>query len=346
MRTRLKGFPPTCASFTRLVDARRWAASIESAQREGRHFAGGEAKRHTLDQLLARYDTEVLPLKPRNARTQRQQLLWWRKELGYCLLSALTPAKIAECRDRLLREPTKTGRARSPATVVRYLALLSQSLSVAMKEWGWIDDNPCRKVTKPKEPRGRVRFLDDHERERLLYACLESRNQLLYPLVVLAIATGMRRGEMLKLRWPQVNLERAVITLEETKNGERRNVPLTGHALEQMRKLARLRRGNGDLVFPGGDACGPMDFRTAWSSAIMKSTLHDFRFHDLRHTAASYLAQGGATPLDIAAVIGHKTLAMVKRYAHLSESRVKAVVTEMNQRAFGSLPTEDPVPAA
>jgi integrase len=220
--------------------------------------------------------------------------------------------------------------------VVRYLALLSHALTVAMKEWGWIDDNPCRKVTKPKEPRGRVRFLDDREREALLCACRESRNVLLYPMVVLAIATGMRKGEMQQLRWHQVDLDEGRITLEETKNGERRSVPLVGRALAEIRKLACARQLDTHLVFPGANPSKLIEIRAAWSAAVGRSGLRDFKFHDLRHTAASYLAQGGATPIDIASVLGHKTLAMVKRYAHLSESRVRDVLVDMNQRAFGS----------
>ena len=291
-----------------------------------------EAKRRTLAEMLVRYENDILPLKPRNACNQRHQLHWWRGQLGHCLLSSVTPAKIVECRDRLLREPTGSRSVHAPATVVRYLAVLSHAFSVAMKEWGWVDDNPCRKVTRPREPRGRVRFLDADERERLLQACRESTAVLLYPIVVLAIATGMRRGEMLNLLWPQVNLVQGVINLEETKNGERRAVPLTGHALEQLRELGNTRRRDTDLVFPATDAAKPIEIRTAWTAAVARAGLPDFRFHDLRHTTASYLAQGGATPIDIAAVLGHKTLAMVKRYAHLSESRVRGVLADMNQR--------------
>ena len=335
VRTRLKGFPVVSASFARLTDAKRWAATTESAQREGRHFTPSEAKRHTLTELLVRYEAQVLPLKPKNARNQRQQLRWWREQLGHCLLSSATPAKIAECRDRLLGEPSPTGSVRAPATAVRYLAVLSHAFSVAMKEWGWVDDNPCRKVTRPSEPRGRVRFLDNDERARLLEACRGSTSPLLYTIVVLAIATGMRKAEMLNLRWRQINLSQGLVTLEDTKNGERRAVPLTGHALEQLRTLRSVKRADADLVFPGANTEKPIDVRTAWTAAVTRSDLHDFRFHDLRHTTASYLAQGGATPIDIAAVLGHKTLAMVKRYAHLSESRVRDVLADMNQRTFG-----------
>jgi integrase len=211
---------------------------------------------------------------------------------------------------------------------------LSHAFSVALREWDWVKHNPLLKVTKPKEPRGRVRFLDDDERARLLQACRASANPLLYPIVVLAIATGMRRGELLPLRWDQVDFNRNTITLHETKNGERRAVPLVGLARELLRGCHEVRRIDTDLVFPSSAVAKPVDITKAWRTAIAKSAVPNFRFHDLRHTTASYLAQGGATPIDIAAVIGHKTLEMVKRYAHLGESRVRQVLVDMNERIF------------
>lgn len=127
---------------------------------------------------------------------------------------------------------------------MRYLAALSHAFSIAMREWGWTDDNPLRKVSKPKEPRGRVRFLDDGERDGLLHACRASDSSLLYPIVVLAIATGMRRGELMHLSWRQIDFTRNRITLHETKNGERHAVPLVGLARELIHELHRtLARG-------------------------------------------------------------------------------------------------------
>ena len=169
----------------------------------------------------------------------------------------------------------------------------------------------------------------------MLQACRWSTSPLLYPIVVLAIATGMRKGEIVMLRWPQINFERALITLQLTKNDELRSVPLTGRAFDLLKTLSKGKRSDTDLVFPSNSGEKPLEIAKAWTTAVKKAGVADFRFHDLRHTAASYLAQGGATGLDIAAVLGHKTLAMVKRYAHLSESRVRQVVTDMNQRTLG-----------
>jgi integrase len=248
----------------------------------------------------------------------------------------VTPALLAECRDDLARGITARGAPRSPATVVRYLAALSHALTVAVKEWGWLEANPLAKVSKPKEPRGRVRYLADDERERLLNACRESANPFLYTAVVLALSTGARRTEIWSLRWPDVDLQRGVITLHETKNGERRVLPLVGHAHEQVKEHARVPRLDTDLLFPSRrDPKQPIDLRKPWETALQKAGIADFRWHDLRHCCASYLAMNGATLAEIAEVLGHKTLQMVRRYAHLSEAHTARVVAAMNAKIFG-----------
>ena len=241
--------------------------------------------------------------------------------------------------------PGRTPRYRGPATIVRYLAVLSHVFGVAVKEWGWLEDNPLAKVRKPKEPRGRVRFLSDDERERLLAEC--KRNPDLYAAVVLALSTGGRRMEILGLRWSQVDLIRRVAVLHETKNGERRVLPLTGPALELLRERSRVRRVDTDLVFPGRvkprrssdhktlSEPKPIDLRTPFATALRRAGIQDFRWHDLRHSAASYLAMNGASLAEIAEVLGHKTLQMVRRYAHLSEAHTAGVLERMNAKIFG-----------
>ncbi|MFQ5482895.1 MAG: tyrosine-type recombinase/integrase, partial [Nitrospinaceae bacterium] len=187
VRVRMKGQPVQTATFHRLTDARKWAASIESSIREGRHFKTTEAKRHTLGELVDRYLKDVLPAKSDSMqRDQWTQLHWWKEQIGDQLLADVTPSLIAECRDRLMKEKGPKGKKRSPATANRFLAALSHALTIAMKEWGWLEDSPMRKVQRPKEPRGRVRFLADDERERLLQACQESEESFLYPVVILA----------------------------------------------------------------------------------------------------------------------------------------------------------------
>ncbi|BCR03068.1 integrase [Desulfuromonas versatilis] len=332
---RMKGCPPQSATFTRKTDAKKWAQDTESAIRDGRHFKTAEAKKHTLGELIDRYLRDVLPHKSSIMSKQKVQYEWWKEQLGYSLLSDLTPALVTEYRDKLLRTPTPTGDQRSPATVNRYMAALSHALNVAVKEWGWIEDSPMRKISKLRESKGVVRYLDDDERERLLKACQKSDNKQLYTVVVLALSTGARKMEILGLTWKDVDLNAGVIRLTKTKNGECRVLPLRGHAKELVVELSKVRRLDTALLFPGNNPKSPMEIRKPWVAALEQASIEDFRFHDLRHTAASYLAMNGATLAEIAEVLGHKTLAMVKRYSHLSEAHTAGVVERMNEKIFG-----------
>lgn len=334
VKIRLKGYPTQTATFERLTDARKWVQQTESAIRDGRHFKTNEAKRHTLSEAIDRYINDVIPTKPKNTIAQVGQLKWWNGCLGSYSLADVTPALIAEYRDRLAKTSTPRGEYHSPATVNRYLAVLSHLFTIAIKEWGWIDDNPLRKVTKPREPRGRVRFLSDDERVRFLKECQKSESQYLYPAVVLALSTGGRRMEILGLTWKDVDFNRSVITLHETKNGERRVLPLTGHALELVHQLTKVRHVKCNFVFPGKDLRKPVDLRTPFQNALKRAEIADFRWHDLRHSCASYLAMNGASLAEIAEILGHKTLQMVKRYAHLSDAHTSKVVARMNEAIF------------
>jgi integrase len=194
-------------------------------------------------------------------------------------------------------------------------------------------------VADLKEPRGRVRFLSSDERSGLLDAAAQISADLL-ALVTVALCTGARAGELLALRWPDVDLTRGIAIAQDTKNGDRRQLPLTGPALQVLKDRRRVRRIDTDLVFPDPALTlegkpRPYDYAKDFQEATKRAQIENFRFHDLRHSAASYLAMNGATLVEIAAVLGHKTLAMVKRYAHLTQSHVSGVVERMTQAVFG-----------
>ncbi len=312
------------ATFATRAEARAWATQVESNL--PRPPVAGAAV--SLGELLARYRQEVLPRKKRRTQTnQALHLAWWTQTLGSRPLAEVTPARLATCRDDLAK-------TRSAGTVNQYLRTLSHALSVAVREWGWLEANPLRRVQYLTEPRGRVRFLSECERPRLLAACEASPNRMLYPVMMLALATGARKMELLSLTWPQVDLGRARVTLDDTKNGEPRSIPVTGPAFEVMRAHAKVIRLDTPLVFPRADGLKPMDIRYAWSRALKQADIEDFRFHDLRHSTASYLAMNGASLVEIAEVLGHKTLSMVQRYAHLSEGHTRSVLDRMTRAIF------------
>ncbi len=329
---RLKGYPAQTATFKRLTDAKKWVQDTESAIREGRHFKTAESKKHTFADLVDRYIKAELPNYNEKEQAERKsKLLWWKDKLGVYLLADITPPLIVECRDSL-------GETRAPATVVRYIAALSHVYTVAVNEWQWVQDNPAKKVKKPTEPDGRVRFLEDDERAKLLTACKESSNDWLYLCVILALSSGMRQAELMGLKWQDVNLKDGFLILHKTKNGTRRRVPLAGHGLELLREHGKIRRLDTPLLFPSNNnPQKPINLRSAFEYALERAEINDFHLHDLRHCTASYLAMNGASLAEIAEVLGHKTLNMVKRYAHLSDGHVSNVVASMNAKIFGGV---------
>ncbi len=329
VKVRLKGHPTENATFQTLTEAKRWAQRTEAAIREGRYFPSTEAKRHTLADLIDKYALDILPHKsPSSVYMQNQQLTYWKKHLGDYALSAITPGMLAEHRDSLAR-------TRKNSTVRRYLAALSHVFTIAVKEYQWLNENPCQKIRKPPEPRGRVRFLSDNERQRLLGACKASASAHLYTIVVLALSTGARKMELCSLTWQHVNLKRATITIDDSKNGERRTLPLAGFALNLMRQHAKVRRLDTPLVFPSPDGHKPLDIRSAWETVVQRANLEDFHFHDLRHSAASYMLMNGASLGEIAEILGHRSVQVTRRYSHLAESSSYKIVAAMNAAIFG-----------
>lgn len=335
-KVRLKGYPTQSATFARLTDAKKWVQDTESAIREGRHFKTSESKKHTVKDLVECYIKEILPQKPKSTIDQKTQLGWWKSGMGSFSLADVTPALITEYRSKLaLEKSERKGAKRSNATVNRYCSVLSHAFTIAVKEWGWMQENPMMKIKKLKEPRGRVRYLSDEERLRLMQACQESSSPFLYILVVLGISTGARKMEIRSLEWKDVDLNRGMIILHDTKNGERRSLPLVGIAKDLMKAHYKNRNKNTELVFPAKNLQTPIDIRTPFETALKKAEIEDFKWHDLRHSCASYLAMNGATLAEIAGVLGHKTLSMVKRYSHISEAHTAKVVERMNNKIFG-----------
>lgn len=350
VKVRLKGYPTQSATFDRLTDAKKWAAATESAIREGRHFKTAEAKKHTMAEMIDRYLESAGLNKVQNVHTGLH-LRRWKDEIGYMLLSDVTADTLTTVKEKLLNETVSTGQKRSSTTVLRYMASLSKVFNTAVKSWGWLEDSPMRNIDKPRAAKGRVRFLDDDERKRLLVACTQSPNPLLYPAFILALSTGMRQAETMNLYWGKapanpptdrawgvVHLEQNCIILHQTKNKEKRRIPLVGLALQVLKDLSKVRRIDSQLVFPSyKDPLKPIDLKQPWLKALAAAEVENFHWHDIRHTTASYLAMNGAGLAEIAEILGHKTLQMVQRYSHLSDSHVSNVLASMNAKILGGV---------
>lgn len=202
-----KGFPRAYKTFSRLTDAKRWIQDIESGFRTGHYINKSEATKHTLGEAIDRYIAEELGKKPQSLKKQSGQLNWFKDRIGYKPLSDVTPAVIHRLKTQFLQHKTSRGEFRKGQTWNRYSAALSCVFQMCCGEWEWTENNPVRRAKREKQPAGRVRFLSDDERTRLLDACKEDSNPNLYPLVVLTLSTGMRRSEVRGLKWENVDLK-------------------------------------------------------------------------------------------------------------------------------------------
>jgi integrase len=195
---------------------------------------------------------------------------------------------------------------------------MKHAFSLAIKEWEWVKDNPVKKVSMEREPSPRDRWLT-YEEEDMLISVSPS---WLKELITFSVETGCRRGEMLSLQWKDVDLFKKVVNIFGSKTGEKRTIPLTPKAFEVLRDRQRVREKvrliRDDLVFthPIGRKINIHTLRSAFEDALKKAKIEDFRWHDLRHSFASRLAQNGVDPYAIQRLMGHKTFTTTQRYAH------------------------------
>jgi len=341
-KIRLKGFAPESATFSRITDAREWAQKTEADMKAGRHF--GVSKKYTLTELIDSYEKSEQHKALKSAAEMRTRLDWWRKKYGDNLLQNMTPAVIAQGRDALLNENltirkknsdgkltrVEVDKKRCGATTNRFLAALSTAFSYGAKELGWVEKNPVERVSKPKENKGRVRYLSNHEIPRFLAAC--KKNKDLHLAALLSLTTGARQSEIMGLCWKQIDLEsgRATLNAGTTKNDDARVLPLVGEAHELLKARANSRNHNetDDRIFPPTRSAKKspyINLRTPFITALQEANIQDFHWHDLRHTCASYLMMSGVSSLEISKMLGHRTMAMVSRYAHLAPDRISDI---------------------
>jgi integrase len=328
VRIRIKGHKPVSKNFKSLTHAKQWKRVTEGQIEKGLYVSYSKADRHTLTDAIERYEKEILPHKPKDFKNASRHLLRWKKELGHLKLSRLNQSAIAEVRDRMLTEMTTNGKLRSNGTVNRYLASLSPVFSIAVREWQWMSENPCLKVKKLRESRGRLRYLSREELARLLKACKESENPHLHLIFLIALTTGARKSEILGLTGQHIDLENRLLYLADTKNGDNRSVPMSDQIFEILKEHPIQKDL---LLFPSKDPTVPLCIRSAWLVAVQKAELIDFRFHDVRHTTASYLTMSGISTREVAEMLGHKSLQTTARYSHLANEHKRTLVNRLEE---------------
>jgi len=303
-RVQIQGHSGLSKTFTNKADAERWAKQVEVEIQKGSYTNLVLAERTTFAEIIERYIAEVLPnLRGGKADFIRLKALA-RRPIAKLNIVALTPQKIAQHRDERLKEI-------APATVIRELSHFSSIINYARREWGIHINNPVALVAKPKNTQGRTRIMDTTETNALFEALRPAGRKSIWmlPLVRLALETAMRRSELLGLHWEHIDLERRTIFLQLTKNGTSRTVPLSTHAIQILSEIPRMIDGR---VFPITHEV----VSQAFSRARKQAGIKDIRFHDLRHMAITRMAEKLPNLIELSAVSGHKSLAMLKRYYH------------------------------
>jgi integrase len=223
------------------------------------------------------------------------------------------------------------------ATVNRYLSSLSSLLSHAVR-LRWIDENPCFGLIKLKENPGRDRVLSEDEISRLLIASRESKSPYLYCFVLMSLTTGARQGEILGLEWRHVDFEGQLAYLKETKNGRPRSIFLAEPVISDLLQLYQERNPAKPLVFASKTAFGKVDLKKSWQEAIRRAQIDDCRVHDMRHTFCTLAARQGASNLELATAMGHRTLAMLQKYTHLDVQATKKYSKHISEQILRGVP--------
>lgn len=320
-KIRRKGWPTQSKTFRTKAEAQEWARSVETEMDRGAYQSTQDAERTTFSELLARFKSEFAP-KHYRIRTDRKEA--WRFQcdrlnefFGPYSLVAIDQKLLTRYREERLSPTSASKRPPvSESTVRKEIYMFSKILGFAEAEGGihLPRGNPVDKIRKPAEGIPRERRLSPDEWTRLETECKSSRNKLLYPALLVAVETAMRQGELLSIRWPDIDFQRRIAFLSMTKNGEARSVPLSSIAIQTIKSLPRDISG---LVFP----LQRLTLYHAFEAACKRAEIENFTWHDIRHESLSRLAErGNFSVLELAAVSGHKTLQMLKRYTHLQAS--------------------------
>ena len=298
-----KGFGQIGRTFDTKGEAEAWAKIIEAEMVRGVYFSRKEAEATTLSEALDRYEREISSIKKGCLQEKKRIRAWKLHPLAKRFLATIQGKDIAAWRDARI----KSG---SSANTVRLdLAVISHLFEIARKEWGMEGlTNPVKAIRMPSPPAGRDRRLQPGELEKLLESTSEEMNQV----ICFALETAMRRGELAGMTWDMVDLKKRTVTLPDTKNGQKRIVPLSSVAVTILKDRLSTRRIDGEVWNIGLDAISQN-----FANACQKAGISGLHFHDLRHEATSRLFEKGLNPMQVSAISGHKTLQMLKRYTHL-----------------------------
>ncbi len=305
-------------TFVSRKSAEQWARQMEIRLESGLPEPTTDIPFLTFADVIYRYETEVSRQKRGHATERYRLKVLAQSSLGKLNPTQITPPQVARYRDDRLKRVCN-------ASVRRELGILRHMLQIARLEWGLpYHVNPVDQIQKPQPPTGRSRRLSKDEEKRLLKALEGCRNPEVPLMVSLAIETGMRRGEIVKLNWQDVDMVNRTALLRETKNGEDRTVPLSPAAIATLQLQAGQKGAEGQVFSTTGSG-----LQQSWERVLARAGITDLHFHDLRHEAISRFFERGLSVPEVALISGHKTPSMLFRYTHLKPEAVADKLREL-----------------
>ncbi|MCB1180497.1 MAG: site-specific integrase [Chlamydiia bacterium] len=329
---RIKGYPVVCETFERKQEAEDWGVRIERQIKAGKFKFDQHKQQYTYNELVERFIRDGALEHHRSAKDTLRHLNYWKKQLGGYSLVHLSTDKIGKERLQLIESPSMRGKPRSMATVNRYMASLSATLTYAARQLRWINENPCLNLKKLKENSGRDRVLAEEEISRLLVSARQSKSPYLYCIILISLTTGARQGEILNLEWRHVDFDNKIAYIKESKNGRPRSIALCEPVIEELRQLREKRDPLKPLVFASKTAFGKVDIKKAWQQALKRANISNCRAHDMRHTFCTYAAAKGASNLQLQTATGHRTLNMLLHYTHMDVEVTKQFSNQISDQ--------------
>jgi integrase len=336
---RIKGYKSISKTFDKKTEAKEWAVEVERQMKKGKYRQIDKDLSKpiaTVGELITYFEDNVAPKRYTKPDQYKFMYNWWRNKIGHILLSELDSPLLEKCQNLLAAEapdkPYKNHAHKSNSTVRKYMFALSAVLTYGVRSLKAIERNPMSDIDKPQKPKGVVRFLSDEEKEILIKAC-KDHSLKAFVFVMIALFAGGRYAEILTLQVENIDFENSMLHFTDTKNKEPRGVPVYEKITQIIKNYLDENNIKSGYIFLNKRQ--KLTYMKGQLEGIIEKTgIENFRIHDLRHTYASWLAQNGATLLEIAELMGHKNLNQVQIYAHLTIKTTAKLVRKMTVNKF------------
>lgn len=340
---RVTGYKTLCKTFKLKSQAQAWAEPIERAMKDGLYSETLELnvnnkkeQINTVGELIQYFREKIAPDRYTDPKKYDTMFDWWTLHLGTIRIRNLSASMISSCKELLRTETIQKGKnkftTRGNSTVNKYLMCISAILTYAVKDLEIIDINPCSKISPMPKPKGRTRFLSIEEIAAFLNAC-KDHSLMVYIFALITITTGARYSEVLHLRVENIDYDNMQVYYLNTKNKEHRGVPIEKEILDLIKIYTEENKIESGNIFRPKRIDGEYPYiKGILESIIRNLKLKNFHIHDLRHTTASYIAMNGGSLLDIAEILGHKSLVMARRYSHLTQKHTATILNNVTAK--------------